>query len=141
MERARGLSCLVCRQIPCFHFLLNGGKRVLCRWRNAPEFVFTLAKSSGCGSRAQRGIVKVSEGSLAGKEAAPDFLADATADVDREVADILVRHAKLDGNHEHVVGRQVRSFKGANFLNDSPLKQADNLAAVVEVAGEAVKFP
>ena len=90
---------------------------------------------------AELRFVEISERGVAGKNAAADFLPDAAADVHGQVADILVGHAELDGDHEHVVGRQIRFLERADFLNDPALKQADDFSAVVKVAGEPVQLP
>ena len=59
----------------------------------------------------------------------------------REVADVLIRHAKLDRDHEHVVSRQIRLLEGADFTNDASLEKTDDFAAVIKIAGQSVKLP
>lgn len=73
--------------------------------------------------------------------ATANLLPDTAANVHREVSDVLVRHAQLNGDHENVVAGQVCSFKGADFVDDAALKQSDDPAAVVEIAGETVELP
>lgn len=90
---------------------------------------------------AEPRFVVISERSFAGKNASPNLLPDAATDVQRKVANILVGHAKFDGDHEDVVVRQIRFLECAYFLNNAPLKQAYDFSSVVEIASKAVKLP
>ncbi|HUJ42341.1 MAG TPA: hypothetical protein VLW52_01915 [Opitutaceae bacterium] len=103
---------------------------------------FELGEVVGMGlDGPQTRLIDVPDGGLAVEDAAPDPLADAALDVDRKVADILVRHPELDRDHEDVVGGQVGLFEGADLLNLPALEHAYHLPAVVEVPGDAVELP
>ena len=90
---------------------------------------------------AKSRFVVISKRGFTGKNTATDFFTDAALDVYREVTNVLIRHAKLDRNHKHVVARQICFLKRANFLDDATLKQTNNFSTVIKIAGETVELP
>src|SRR5438309_1803043 len=86
-------------------------------------------------------LVEVAKRSFASKDAAPNFLSQATTDVQRQITNVLIGHAELDSDHQNVIAWKICFLESADFLNDAALEHSDNAAAVVEVARQTIKFP
>ncbi|HKW29979.1 MAG TPA: hypothetical protein VJT54_11625 [Verrucomicrobiae bacterium] len=125
----------------CGHFISDGRQGTFTSGEKLQDFLHLLEILRVRLDGAELRFVTISQRGFAEIDAAPHLFTDATLNVHRKVADVLIRHTKLDGNHEHVVGRQICLLERANLLNDAALQEADDLSAVVEIAGEPIQFP
>ena len=87
---------------------MDGGQRVLAGRKKLHNPLYLREKLGVRLNRAEPRFIDISERSLARIYPSADFLPDAAPDVHGEVADILIRHAKFNRDHEHIVGRQIR---------------------------------
>src|SRR3989344_4859436 len=86
-------------------------------------------------------VVEIAEGRGAWIDTLPCFLPESSRDVYAQVADVLIRHTKLDRHEEYVVVWHICLVVRNNFLNDTLLQKPTDASTVYGIAGEAVYLP
>ncbi len=86
-------------------------------------------------------IVQVSHRSGAGVLAALGLLEEGALRVLGKIADVLVRHPKLEAHEDDVVGRVVAPVGGADVRNNALLQEPLDTGGIDRVPSEAVELP